>query len=172
MIATIIYWLSTLSPMRLPKKVNIENTLIKYKNQTQRITTIIFSNIFNNLLFILLLFFVQFVQFLQIFSKNKPATPPSPRNKDLSVCGDGRRHLFYRSVVYRCGKLRLLRLRSSYPSPRYSPFLWSLPPFPDSHRPYRWPYRKPYPAPRQFSVEPALSLGAGQSAELDYSAKW
>ena len=66
MIATIIYWLSTLSPMRLPKKVNIENTLIKYKSQTQRITTIIFSNIFNNLLFIFLLFFVQI---LQIFSK-------------------------------------------------------------------------------------------------------
>ena len=62
MIATIIYWLPTLSPIRLPKKLNIENTLIKYKSQTQRITTIIFSNIFNNLLFILLLFFVQFFQ--------------------------------------------------------------------------------------------------------------
>lgn len=120
MIATIIYWLSTLSPIRLPKKVNIENTLIKYKNPTQRITTIIFSNIFNDLLFIFLLFFVQF---LQIFSKNKPAIPPSPRNKDLSVCGDGRRHLFCRSVVYRCGKLRLSRLRNSYPLLRYSPFL-------------------------------------------------
>ena len=66
MIATIIYWVSTLSPIRLPKKVNIENTLIKYKSPTQRITTIIFSNIFNNLLFIFLLFFVQF---LQIFSQ-------------------------------------------------------------------------------------------------------
>lgn len=169
MIATIIYWLSTLSPMRLPKKVNIENTLIKYKSQTQRITTIIFSNIFNNLLFILLLFFVQF---LQIFSKNKPATPPSLRNKDLSACGDGHLHLSCLSVVYRYGKLRLWRLRSSYPLPRYSPFLWNLPPFPGSHRPYRWPYRKPYPVPRQFSEEPALSLGAGQSAELNYSAKW
>ena len=120
MIATIIYWLSTLSPMRLPKKVNIENTLIKYKSQTQRITTIIFSNIFNNLLFILLLFFVQF---LQIFSKNKPAIPPSPRSKDLSACGDGHLHLSCLSVVYRYGKPRLSRLRNIYPSPRYSPFL-------------------------------------------------
>ena len=120
MIATIIYWLSTLSPMHLPKKVNIENTLIKYKSPTQRIITIIFSNIFNDLLFILLLFFVQF---LQIFSKNKPATPSSPRNKDLSAYGDGRRYLFCRSVVYRYGKPRLLRLRNIYPLPRYSPFL-------------------------------------------------
>ena len=120
MIATIIYWLSTLSPIRLPKKVNIENTLIKYKSPMQRITATIFSNIFNNLLFILLLFFVQF---LQIFSKNKPAIPPSPRNKDLSACGDGHRHLFCLSMVYRYGKLRLSRLRSSYPSLRYSPFL-------------------------------------------------
>ena len=120
MIATIIYWLSTLSPIRLPKKVNIENTLIKYKSPTQRITATIFSNIFNNLLFILLLFFVQI---LQLFSQNKPATPPFLRNKDLSACGDGHRHLFCLSVVYRCGKPRLSRLRNIYPSSRYLPFL-------------------------------------------------
>ena len=60
--------------MCLPKKVNIENTLIKYKSPTQRITTIIFSNIFNNLLFILC-----------SISSNI-----LPRNKDLSACGDSR----------------------------------------------------------------------------------